>query len=67
VKKPASIEGKICLRTLYLTVIGYFLVYVTAPVPLNWLLETSLNRVLVQVWPSTLFVIFLMTNRLDET
>lgn len=67
VKKPASIEEKICLRTLYLTVIGYFLVYVTAPVPLNWLLETSLNRVLVQVWPSTLFLIFLMTNRLDET
>lgn len=66
VKRPMNSGEKICLRALCLMVAGYFLVYVVAPVPLDWLLETSLNRVLIQVWPGTLFAIFLITNRVDQ-
>lgn len=62
VAKPMSNSLKICLRAVSLTALGYFFVYIVAPVPLDWLLETSLNRVLVQLWPSTLFLVFVATN-----
>jgi hypothetical protein len=38
------------LSALLLT--GYFGVYILANNDLNWLLQTSVNRVLVQVWPA---------------
>lgn len=37
----------------------YFAVYVTTSKPLQWQLDTSLNRILVQLWPSFLFLVFL--------
>jgi len=61
-KQQAGDGLKICLRALCLTALGYFLIYIVAPVPLEWLLETSLNRVLIQLWPSILFLVFLGTN-----
>jgi Dolichyl-phosphate-mannose-protein mannosyltransferase len=61
-RKQAGIGPGLCLRVVGLMLIGHFFVYVTAPVPLEWLLETSLNRVLMQLWPSVLFGIFLLTN-----
>jgi hypothetical protein len=67
VKKELGGAEKIAVRALCLTVLGYFLVYVVAPIPLAWLLETSLNRLLVQVWPSILFAVFLTTNPVDKT
>lgn len=51
--------ARICSRALVGTFGGYFLVYLTTPLPLDWLVETSLNRVLMQLWPSALFVFFL--------
>ena len=35
---------------------GYYLVYVLTPNPLQWHLDTSLRRLLIQVWPSVLLV-----------
>ena len=66
VAKPMSNSLKICLRALSLTALGYFFVYIVAPVPLDWLLETSLNRVLAQLWPSTLFLVFVATNTFHQ-
>jgi len=62
VAKQMGNSLKICLRALSLTALGYFFVYIVAPVPLDWLLQTSLNRVLVQLWPSILFLVFVATN-----
>jgi hypothetical protein len=56
---------KVCLLLLLWMIAGYFLVYVATPLPLDWLLETSLSRLLTQLWPSTLFLIFLFTRPLE--
>jgi hypothetical protein len=44
---------------LALSGVGLLLVYVTTPRDLAWHLSTSLDRLLVQLWPATLFVLFL--------
>ena len=45
--------------TLVIMLAAYFLVYILTPYPLAWHLETSLSRLLLQLWPSMLFVSFL--------
>ncbi len=46
------------LWTLALTLVGYFAIYVITPNELYWHLRFSLNRLLLQVWPSALFLFF---------
>jgi len=46
---------------------GYFLVYVMTPLDLNWHLMTSLNRPLLQLWPSAVFVVFMVAGIPRET
>jgi 4-amino-4-deoxy-L-arabinose transferase-like glycosyltransferase len=38
--------------------IGYFFVYILSPHDLAWHLDTSLNRLLLQVWPLVIFAYF---------
>jgi hypothetical protein len=53
----------IALRTaalaLLFTGVAYYFVYVLHPLPLPWLLTTTLNRLTVQLWPAIVFVVFL--------
>jgi hypothetical protein len=35
---------------------GYYLVYLTTPVDLKWHLESSLDRLFLQLWPSVLLL-----------
>lgn len=55
-------RGKGFLASL-VTLLGmffiFFMVYVTTPHPLQWHLADSLDRVLLQLWPSFLFTFFL--------
>ena len=44
---------------LAFTTAGYFTIYLVRPLDLDWLLETSSDRLLLQLWPSIVFVIFL--------
>ena len=44
---------------LVFTAAGYFTIYLVRPLDLAWLLETSSDRLLLQLWPSIVFVIFL--------
>ena len=37
----------------------YCLVYLTTPLPLEWHLDKSLDRLLLQLWPGSLLVFFL--------
>lgn len=46
---------------LSLVAAGYFMVYVTTPKPLAWHLATSLSRLAIQLWPSALLCVFLLT------
>jgi hypothetical protein len=45
---------------------GYFFIYVGTPHQLEWHLRYSLDRVLMQLWPSALFGIFILLNTPDE-
>jgi hypothetical protein len=53
-------------RTIVLILVvlaaGYYFVYLTTPVPLKWHLETSLDRVLLQLWPSILLTLGLISR-----
>ncbi|HKV80897.1 MAG TPA: glycosyltransferase family 39 protein [Candidatus Sulfotelmatobacter sp.] len=49
--------------TLALTLCGYFAVYVITPNDLYWHLRFSLNRLFLQLWPSTVFLFFLFVGR----
>lgn len=51
------------ILTLTLTLCGYFAVYVITPNELYWHLRFSLNRLFLQLWPSTIFLFFLFVGR----
>jgi hypothetical protein len=48
--------------TLALTLSGYFAIYVITPYDLYWHLRFSLNRLFLQLWPSTIFLFFLFVG-----
>lgn len=52
---------------LILTVVGYFVVYVTTPQDLTWHLSTSLDRLFLQIWPSFIFTYFLIVRTPEKT
>jgi hypothetical protein len=51
---------------LGLTLAGYAFVYLTTPQDLAWHLRTSLHRLLLQLWPSALFVFFLLVKTPEQ-
>ncbi len=53
------------LLVLSLTLTGYFLVYVATPHDLLWHLRYSLDRLLLQLWPSFIFTYLLIVGRPD--
>ncbi|MCX6833698.1 MAG: glycosyltransferase family 39 protein [candidate division Zixibacteria bacterium] len=38
---------------------GFFFIYITTPQRLTWYMGVSLNRILLQLWPMTVFLVFL--------
>jgi hypothetical protein len=51
---------------LALMFVGYFFVYVLTPMDLIWHLGTSLERLLLQMWPTFLFLLFLVIGPAEE-
>jgi hypothetical protein len=45
--------------TLGLLCVGYLMVYVTTPYELEWHLRTSMDRLLLQMWPALVLVVML--------
>ncbi len=54
------------LATLCLLAAGYFLAYLTTPCDVSWHLTYSLNRLILQLWPSLVFVFFLVVRTPEE-
>jgi hypothetical protein len=54
---------RISAVTLYLTLAGYFAIYLITPRDLYWHLRFSLNRLFLQLWPSVIFLFFLFVGR----
>lgn len=51
IKENNKIAFRLSLMIFILCCIGYFLVYIIAPHDINWLLENSLDRIILQVLP----------------
>lgn len=62
--------GRVTLLTLAaalgLTLAGYFFIYVTTPRDLEWQLTFSLDRLLIQLWPSFVLLFFLSVRAPEE-
>ena len=56
----ASVQTGIAVLVLML--VGYFFVYLATPLNLAYHLSTSLSRLLLQLWPSAVFVFFMATS-----
>jgi hypothetical protein len=52
---------------IILTFIAYLSVYIVTPRDLQWHLETSLERLIIQLYPAFLFAFFDQTSRLQYT
>jgi hypothetical protein len=51
---------------LLLLLAGHFMVFVSMADELSRLLDSSLDRLLLQLWPSALFLFFMVTSTLEE-
>jgi hypothetical protein len=56
-KEISAIIFSIIMLSIMLA--GYYFIYLTTAFPLDWHLGTSLNRVLLQIWPLLIFTFFL--------
>jgi len=54
------------LATLLAVYAGYFYAYVITPLDLNWHLNTSLDRLYAQLWPSLLFLVLGIFKTAEE-
>jgi hypothetical protein len=59
-------ESRSLLWVLGIMLLGYFFTYVATPQDLAWHLGTSLCRLLLQLWPSTVFAFFLLARTPEE-
>ena len=55
------------MTSFILILIAYYCIYLITPFNLDWHLASSLDRLLLQLWPSVLFVFFLLVNTPEET
>jgi hypothetical protein len=53
VQNPGYLTG---LMTLGIMVAGYYMAYVVTPQDLAWHLDSSINRLLLHLWPSALLL-----------
>jgi hypothetical protein len=51
---------------LALMAAGYAFIYLITPHDLEWHMRTSLSRLILHLWPSALFVLFLVLPRVDR-
>jgi hypothetical protein len=63
-RKNSTREPVVCASrmALALTLAGYFAVYLITPKDLYWHLRFSLSRLFLQLWPSTIFLFFLIVS-----
>lgn len=54
------------LVTLFLMLLGYSLIYVVTPIDVQYQLDTSLNRILLQLWPAFVFTYFLAVRPIEQ-
>lgn len=51
---------------LSFTLSGYFVIYLIGPYDIKWWLDSSLDRLLIQLWPSVVFIFFMVVKAPEE-
>jgi hypothetical protein len=51
---------------LIFTAAGYCMIYAVRSLDLSWLLDSSLDRLLVQLWPAIVFLVFLAAKTVER-
>jgi 4-amino-4-deoxy-L-arabinose transferase-like glycosyltransferase len=64
--RPCAAWAKRLVAALLLVLAAHFLVFVTMAHSLSGLLNSSLDRLLLQLWPSTLFLFFMVVRTPEE-
>ena len=63
-RRPVNrFAGLTVLAVVFFVLCGFFCVYVVTPHDLHWHLRTALHRLLLQVWPATLLMVFLLVRK----
>jgi uncharacterized membrane protein YfhO len=63
-RRPVNrFAGLTVLAVVFIVLCGFFCVYVVTPHDLHWHLRTALHRLLLQVWPATLLMVFLLVRK----
>lgn len=63
-RRDPALQGAVAV--LSLLGLGYLGVYVVTPLPLEWHLDTSLSRLLVQLWPGAVWACVLVARSPDD-
>jgi hypothetical protein len=64
--RPCAAWAKKLVAALLFVLAAHFLVFVTMAHSLSGLLNSSLDRLLLQLWPSTLFLFFMVVRTPEE-
>ena len=62
-KNPNAVAA---LVAVCLMLMGYFFIFVITPFRLTWHLDTTLDRLMIQLWPSLVFVFFFFVRTPEE-
>jgi hypothetical protein len=65
-KKGEKFATNLTFFSVVLMVFGYFVIYIISYQDLQWHINTSLNRLLLQLWPSFVFAFFLFVRSPEE-
>jgi len=66
VKKQDLAAANIAVLLTVFMMVGYFFVYILSPFDLKWHLDTSLNRLLLQVWPLAIYTYFAIVRAPEQ-
>jgi hypothetical protein len=66
VKKKDVAATSIAVLLAVFMMVGYFFMYILSPFDLKWHLDSSLNRLLLQVWPLAIFAYFAIVRAPDQ-
>ncbi len=69
VEKARALKAGVIMQTITLSLVfaGYFLIYIITPFDLPWHLSTSLNRLLLHLWPAFIFMSFLIMRSPEDS
>jgi hypothetical protein len=66
IKKEDRTAVLISILAVLIMFTGYCSIYLTSPYDLKWHIGTTLNRLVLQLWPTIIFIYFTMVSSPEE-